>query len=56
MSLVTQGAFSLSPFPSVPGRRPRWSTAIADGSWGPEPTQGCEVRAAALRDSRVTAP
>lgn len=34
MSLVSQGAFSLSSFPSVPGRRPHWSTASPKGTAG----------------------
>lgn len=56
MSLVSQGAFSLSSFPSVPGRRPRWSTAIPEGSLGMDPVQGCEVHAASWSGIRVTAP
>lgn len=56
MSLVSQGAFSLSSFPSVPGKRPLWSSAIPKGSSGLDPVQGCEVHVAPSRDSRVTAP
>lgn len=41
MSLVSQGAFSLSSFLSVPGRRLRWSSAIPGGSLGPDPARGC---------------
>lgn len=41
MSLVSQGAFSLSSFLSVPGRRLRWSRAIPAGSSGPDPAWGC---------------
>lgn len=56
MSLVSQGAFSLSSFPSVPGRRPRWSTAIPEGSSGPDPAQGHKMHAVASRGSGVMAP
>lgn len=54
MSLVSQGAFSLSSLPSVPGRRLRWSTAIPESSSGPDPAQGHEVHAAALRGAAVS--
>lgn len=49
MSLVSQGAFSLSSFLSVPGRRLRWSCAIPRGSSGPDPAWDCgeQLRGAA---------
>lgn len=37
MSLVSQGAFSLSSFLSVPGRRLHWSSASPKGSMGSDP-------------------
>lgn len=37
MSLVSQGAFSLSSFLSVPGRRLHWSSASPKGSTGSDP-------------------
>lgn len=42
MFLVSQGPFSLSPFPSVPGRRLCWSMAIPYGSSRLDAAQCCK--------------